>query len=227
MKRSASAWSGIVYAVLFVVGIFLLLDAEPESKTDQEILAHYADSGNRATQIVGFFVVCAAVLCFLWFVSTLRGRLQSAEPESRALSTLGFGAGVAGAALLVGSAALLAGIAFAVEDTSRFVPDPDTARLVVMTGYLLLIGAAVVNGVVVATTSVLALRTGVLPNWVGWVGGAAIAVTIAEIATLPVFAIPIWATIVSIVMLTGRTESVGQPDPVNLTTPADVPLPTG
>lgn len=198
MKRSDTSWSGIVYALLFVLGAFLLTTAEPESKTDEEILAHFADGGNRATMIVGFFVMVAAALCWLWFVNSLRSRLQTTAPEARSLSTLGFGASVAAASLLIAAATSLAGIAFVMEDTSRFVPEPDTARLVVMIGYLLLIGGALVNCVVVATTSVLALRTAVLPTWAGWVGVAAIALTLAEIALLPVLSIPVWAVIVSI-----------------------------
>lgn len=216
MKRFQAPMSGIVYAVLSVVGILLLVIAEPDSKTDEEVLSHYADSGNRAAEIIGFVLVSVGVVFFLWFLSTLRGRLQSFEPEPRTLSALGFGAGVAAAALSICSAALLAGVSFAVEYSSGFVVDPNAARYAVIVGYVLLVGSLLVNCVVVATTSALALRTPVLPSWLGWAGVAAVVLGIAESFVLPIFVIPLWVVIVSVVLMRRTSTTPAKVDVVDV-----------
>lgn len=193
--------SGIVSAVLVVVGIFLLVAEQIDEDTDEEILSYYAESGNRTGEIVGFILVTVGVMFFLWFLSTLRSRLSSVEPEPRTLSTLGFGAGSTAAALLVGAGALLVGTSFAAELSSRFVVDPNLARFVVITGYAFLTGSVLVNLVLVITTSVLALRTAALPTWLGWVGFAAVVLAIVEVFLLPVFVIPVWVLVVSVVLI--------------------------
>ena len=146
-------------------------------------------------------LVTVGVLFFLWFVSTLRSRLRSVEPEPKTLSTLAFGAAVAAAALLIGAAALLAGTSMAAEYSSGFVVDPNLARFAFITGDVFLVGSVLVNCVLVIATSVLALRSAVLPNWLGWVGFAAVVLAVVEAALLPVFVIPVWVLIVSIVLM--------------------------
>jgi len=207
MKRLGAPASGIVYAVLVVVGTILLVQESIDEDTDEQIRSYYADSGNRDTETVGFFLVAVGVLFFLWFISVLRSRLSSAEPEAKSLSSLAFGAGSTAAALLIGAAVFLAGTSWAVEIDNDFVVDPNQARFAVTTGYVLLMGAVLVNCVVVMATSVLALRTAVLPNWLGWVGFAAVVLAIVEVFLLPVFIIPVWVVVVSVVLMAGTSTS--------------------
>jgi len=207
MKLLRAPASGVVYAVLVVVGMLLLVQESIDERTDEQIRSYYTDSGNRTTQIVGFFLVAVGVLFFLWFISVLRSLLSSAEPEAKVLSTLAFGAGSTAAALLTVAAALLAGTSWAVEIATDFVVDPNQARFVVTTGYVLLMGAVLVNCVLVIATSVLALRTSVLPNWLGWAGFAVVVLAIAEAFLLPVFIIPVWVVVVSVVLLVGTSTS--------------------
>lgn len=201
MKRLGAPASGIVYAVLVVVGTLLLVLAAIDTKTDQEILSHYGDSGKRTGEIVGFILVTVGALFFLWFLSTLRSRLRSGEPEPKTLSALVFGAGVAASALLIGGAAVIAGTSFAAEFSSDFVVDPNLARFAVIIGFLFLIGSALVNSALVIATSVLALRTAAFPNWLGWVGFAAVVLAVVEAFLLPVFVIPVWVVVVSVVLM--------------------------
>lgn len=207
MKRVGAPASGIVHAVLVVVGILLLVQESIDTNTDEQIRSYYADSGNRNAEIVGFFLVVLGVLFFLWFISVLRSRLSSAEPEPATLSFLALGAGSTAAALLIGAAVLLAGTTWAVEIDSDFVIDPNQARFAVTTGYVLLIGAVLVNCLVVIATSVLALRTAVLPDWLGWAGFAAVVLAIVEMFLLPVFIIPVWVLVVSVVLMMGTSTS--------------------
>ena len=52
--------SGILYVVLWAIVIFALEGDTGDS--DSEILAWYADSGNRDQQLISFFLVLAASL---------------------------------------------------------------------------------------------------------------------------------------------------------------------
>lgn len=200
--RTTAPAAGIVYAVLSVVGMLLLILEEIDSSTDEEILSYYGDSANRTAEIVGFVLVLVAALSFLVFLSSLSGQLRDAAPEANTLTTLGFGAGVAAAGLLAGGGALLSATSNAVEISNRFDVDPNLARFAVSTGFVFVVASVLFNCVFVATTSILALRTTVLPTWLGWVGLAAIVLAIVEAFLLPVFVIPVWVLIVSIVLLT-------------------------
>ncbi len=80
---------------------------------------------------------------------------------------------------------------------------------------MLLVGSLFVSGIVVATASVLALRSPALPDWVGWAGVAAIVLGIAESLLLPVFVIPAWVVIVSIVLMRRAPTGDAQPDVVD------------
>ncbi|MDH3307967.1 MAG: hypothetical protein OEO77_10665, partial [Acidimicrobiia bacterium] len=201
--------SGIFYAVFATVGIMLLVISEIDSMPNGEILSHYAEGGNRTREIVGFFLVAAAALCFLWFMSTLRSRLRPAEAEPKTLSALVFGAGIAAAGLLVSAATLFVGTSFALEFSSTFTVDPNLAQFAFITGAIFLLSSVLVSCVVVAATSVLTLRTGAFPRWLGWFGFAAIFVALVEAALLPVFAIPIWVLVVSVVLMRNtRAEEI-------------------
>ncbi len=200
--------SGIVYAVLVVVGLFLLVIEEIDGDSDEEILSYFADGGNRAMQLAGSFLVAVGVLFFLVFVSTLRNRLRSVEPESESLSTLAFGAGITSAALMIGAGALLASTSLAAELMSRYVVDPNLARFAVGAGYLFVTAAVMTNGVLVIATSVLALRTAVLPSWLGWVGFAAVVLAVAEAFLLPIIVIPVWISVASVVLIVRTPTSL-------------------
>lgn len=210
MKRLGAPATGIAYALLAVVGILLLVQEEIDTATNEAILSHYGDSGNRGTEMVASVLALVGALFFLWFLSSLRSRLRQVEAETTTLSDLAFGSGVAGAVLFAGAVALLSATSNAVEISSRFEIDPNLARFAVTTGYVFLVGSVLFNCVLVATTSVLALRTDVLPTWLGWAGFAAIVLAIVEAFLLPVFIIPVWVLAVSVVLTRGTQTSQPQ-----------------
>lgn len=202
--------SGILYAVIYVIGVVLLVFDGIDEDSDDEIVSFFADTGNRTGHLIGFLLLAVGVVFFLLFVSTLASRLREVEAEPRILSALAFGAGAASAALLLGAGAVLSAPATAADDLSAFVVDPNSVRLTLFVGYLLLAGGAFTASVLMAATSVLALRTSVLPTWLGWLGLVAVILAIVEVFLLPVWVVPIWAVIVSIVLL-GRAPS-GAPE---------------
>ncbi|MGH3133688.1 MAG: hypothetical protein ACRDNY_08120 [Gaiellaceae bacterium] len=191
--------SGIVYVLLFVVG--LMVAPKSIGETDEEILAYYADSGNRAREISSFFIGIVAVLFFLFFLRTLHRRLRSVESEPKSLPALAFGAGVTSAALLVGAVALWTGTSFTIEDTSEFVVDPSLARYVDTTGYLLFTASVMVTSLLVGATSLLAVRTAVLPTWLGWVGLPVAVILLFAFFFFPLLVFWLWVLAVSVIFI--------------------------
>jgi hypothetical protein len=194
--------SGVLYAVFYVVGAVLLLFDAIDEGSDAELVSYFADSGNRAGHIAGFLFAGAGILFLLVFVATLGSRLRRVESEPRILSTLVVGAGVTSAALLLVAASLFASTAFTADELGAdFAVDPNAVRLTLYVGFLLLIGAVFTMSVLIASTSVLAIRTAVLPTWVGWLGFVAIVLAVLEVLLLPVWVTPLWAAIVAAVLL--------------------------
>lgn len=191
--------SGIVYVVLFVVAF--IVGPGDVGNSDEEILSYYADSGNRVSEIVAFFLVTVGLLFFIWFASTLRNRLRSVEPEPKSLSALTFGAGVASATLMMGAMSLFVAVAITAEDLDEFVVDPNTARVLENAGYLFFTASTMVAAILVAATSVLAIRTAVLPKWLGWVGLLVAVAALFAIFFVPLFIFWLWVLVVSIVLL--------------------------
>src|SRR5437016_1378245 len=89
-----SPMSGIAFVALWIATLIVTGNDVSSSDSDSKILAYYADSGHRHKHIIGFALVLAASLFFVWFLSVLRGRLARAEGGAGGLTTAAFGAGL-------------------------------------------------------------------------------------------------------------------------------------
>lgn len=161
-----SGVAGIAFVVLYVVG-FSVGGEPPDS--DAAITARYADSGERALELTAFFLIAAAALALVLFVSGARSLLARSEPQQRTLAALAYAGGIACAALVLVGNAVSRTTAFASDDEA-FKLDPDTQRMFESAGFLLFVSAAFAAILLVAGLSVGALRYGLLPRWLGWAG---------------------------------------------------------
>lgn len=206
-----SRWAplgGIIFIVLMVVGVGLLGDHPDPDAPDDEITKYLGDSGNLQRNIIGAYAWVLAGIGFLLFLTHLRSVLRSAEGGTGTLSNLGFGAGLIFTALLMASGATIAGVAAAVEFRDAPDIDPDFMRVLPQMGYgMLLLGGGFAAIVLVLTTSVIGLQTGVFPQWLSWLGILAAIVLIFAIIFLPMIALLIWVLAVSIVLLMRSGET--------------------
>ena len=72
-RFSTERWAGIAglgFVVAYVGAFAMGIEVGPSNR---EILDYYADSGNRAREVVAFFLIAAAALCLLLFVGLLGG----------------------------------------------------------------------------------------------------------------------------------------------------------
>jgi MFS family permease len=74
------------------------------------------------------------------------------------------------------------------------------------------VASTMVASVLVAATSVLALRTAVLPRWLGWVGIVVALALLVAVFFIPVFLFWAWVLVVAVVLAV-RTPSAQSPHP--------------
>jgi hypothetical protein len=191
--------SGVLYVVLWAVVIFLLDSDTGDS--DADIVAWYADSGNRNQQLIAFFLVLAASLSFVWFLSVLRGRLAQAEGTAGTKTALAFGAGLVAVTLWTIAMAVWMSISFAVDDTDEFVVDPNMDRLFGDFGYALWFGGTTIALLVVLCTALVGLRGQPIPRWLAWVSILVAITMLASFAFIPFLIWLGWVLVVSVVLI--------------------------
>jgi hypothetical protein len=214
VRDSRTEWgpiAGIVFAVLFVAAFFVQGELPSGDDSTAEFASFYDDSGNRAQVIIGSYMLFFASLFFLWFLGSLRGRLMAAEGAPGRLTPIAFGAGIVFVAMLMVGAACFASIAGDIEfgdEEVAAVASGDAARVVPQLGYpVLLIGGMFAVIAMICATSVLIMRTGVLPRWIGWYGFVAAVLLLAAVIFLPMIFFVLWVLFVSITMLRGAAAT--------------------
>jgi hypothetical protein len=212
-----SALAGVLFVALFAVALAL----SANSNDDPTELANWlADSGNRNQQFVAWFLFIASALAFLSFLGTLRDMLVRAEGGPGTLSSLVFGPGLVFIALYVVGTSMFAAPA-ALADESKFKLDPNTAEMFSDAGYLLLVAGVMVASILVLSASTAALRTGVLPAWLGWAGLIVAVAMLFAVFFLPILVFVGWVLVVSLIMLVAAWRVRGGAAP-----PPPAPAPT-
>jgi hypothetical protein len=154
------AATGIVFVVLSLVG-FIVFPTPPDLNSPAQDWASYF-LGHHDGVRSSIVVLSVAMFFFIWFLGTLTSVLRIATGSPR-LPSIAFAGGILGAAcLLVGLSA---------EAVAAFRPqgvDPLITRA--MNDIFVMVGVAAIPAFVAffAATSVVILRTGAFPGWLGW-----------------------------------------------------------
>jgi hypothetical protein len=192
------ALGGIVYVVLFIVGTILLYSGAPDSDSPPaKIVAYYSDSGHRDKISIGWVVAGLGVFFFLWFLSALRRAVRRWEGEDGYLTTLSAIGGAVYAALAFAALAVNMGIRTMSDDTYQHTVYPGLIHAADDAAYILhATGGAGASAMIIAA-SLAAMRAGVIPGWLGWLGIAAGIIALASILFFTQAAIAIWIVIAS------------------------------
>jgi hypothetical protein len=198
--------AGFAAALTFIVGVAASADSPDSSDSDAKVLAWYAKHSHRVGVIVGVFVLMFFGLFLLWFAAGLRERLRAADTDGR-LANVALGGAILCVALVwVGSfalAAIPAGISLGSEPA---VSNADVARFLPQMGF----GSILVGGMfgaiaLIVATSIVAIRTGVLPRWLAYLGFVCGVALLFGSVFLPMIALPIWLIAAGVVLLRGRS----------------------
>jgi hypothetical protein len=206
-------WSpaaGVVFVALWIIA-FAITSGSPDSgDSDAKIVSYYADSGHRARDIAGLFLILAAALFFIWFLAVLRSRLVRAEGGMGRLAAAAFGAGLVWIVLTFAAVVVFISPSLARADTSKFQLDPDTFRLLNDLGYALWFGGTTIAAVTVVATAVVSARTGLLPKWLTWLSFLVAATLLVAFLFIPILIFLGWVLVVSLLLLwKGADEPVG------------------
>jgi hypothetical protein len=188
-----AAITGVAFVVLYVAAFGLGIEV---GASDREILDYYADSANRAKEVVAFFLIAAAALAFLIFAGSLRSMIARAEQDRAVLAALAWSGGIASAVLVLAGNAVSRATAFAAM-SDDFELDPNLRRLAEDAGFLLFVSGALAAILLVVAVSLAALRHGVLPGWLGWAGFPAAALLTLAIAFVGFLVLALWVLAVS------------------------------
>ncbi len=191
--------SGVVFVVLWILAFILFGDEAGE--TDSESVSFFEDSGNRTKQSAAYFVILAATLAFVWFLSVLRGRLAGAKGKAGSITALAFGAGLVATVFWTLAPIFWMAISFSVDESDAFVVDPNTSLLVDNMGYAIWISGTTIALLVVLATGLVGLRTGLLPKWLALVSFLVALTMIAAFAFVPFRIFLGWMLVVSIVLI--------------------------
>jgi hypothetical protein len=198
-------WGGVASVALIVLWLIIVLsiDAAAFDSTDEEIRSFFdPDDGDSGWVLVASIFLGLAAITLLGFAGSLRTILRRAEGAPGRLAAVAFAGGALAAGLLLLVNAITLGVAAAVSFEDIEV-DPAAYRLVdaIVFGLLLQIGVAA--AVLIGATSIVALRTGVFPRWLGWAGVivAVLAFFTAFLFGIPLLLVLLWVLVVSYYIL--------------------------
>ena len=206
MVKSLGRWApltGVVFAVMLVVGVFVGNTPDNDASA-QKAVSSFAS--NRTDDRITVFLIAYATVFALFFAVALRSYLK-ARSEGDGLITLGF----SGMIIFVVGALTLVGTEFAATDVpAKISPAAEQALNVLQNDvfFALLVGA----GIFLIGSGLAIVANAALPKWLGWV-----AVPLAVIAVTPlgwlvaIFALPIWAAIVSVLMFMRQEAPAAAP----------------
>jgi hypothetical protein len=195
--------AGIAFVVLMLVGISLALSDLPSGDDPiSKFNSFYNDKGDRAKLIIGSYLMVLAGVFFFWFLASLRVKLLGAEGAPGRLTSIAFGGGLSFVTLLMTSAATLMTIEADISFGDEKFVSPDAARYLPELAYpILLIAGAFAAIAMIDAASILIVRTGVLPTWIGWFGFVAAIALLFGFLFLPLVALLLWVLFVSAAML--------------------------
>ena len=220
-----TALSGIVFVVLMLAGAAFIADVPKANASAQEIAAYLADSATHTRNIIGAYLWVIGGLAFLGFVAGLRSVLRRAEGDPGTLSNIVFGAGVAFTAVWSVSAGALAAVAYAVGFSGAPVSDVDVVRVFPQLGsLLLLLGGGFAGILLLVATSIVIVRTAVLPRWLA-AFGVLIAITLAvDVTYMNIVPLLVWVISASAVLFMRKNEPSIAAAPANESDGAGAPV---
>lgn len=197
----AAAISGILFAVLLIIGFVIILGTIPiDARNSEALFSVYGKNLLLTLNLVPF-----TGIAFLWFMGVVRDRLGRSEDQF--LATVFLGSGLLFLAMLFVLAAISGSVV-----TLFF----SKSKPLLSTGYYefaLTLSREILNtyalkmaGVFMMSTSTLFIRSHVIPRWIAFLGYALAAVMLLRIGHLDQLGwvslgFPLWILLVSLYIL--------------------------
>jgi hypothetical protein len=210
-RVEAAAIAGVAYAILAVVAWMLLGTRPSPSSSEQEWALWISDAGNRRLLVLGLSLGSVASIAFLWFVAVIRRRIG--EREDRFFATVFLGSALVYVGVWLAAIAMLAAPAMVWELSEGSTVDQETFNLAEgFAGGLMLVAGPSIQALFVASSSMMFLRTKVLPKWLAHAGFLFAFLLFSAPLLLPAnpplsFGFPLWVLLASVTILVTRLEA--------------------
>jgi hypothetical protein len=183
--------AGVLFAVIFAIGILTSGDTPDTDATGNEVISHYNDSGKF---FVGIVALGLGAVLLLFFAGVLRDRLRETGPEW--LATVAFGGAVVYAVAL----GIFGMSQLALLDASD-LGQPEVAQALNISDNDNFLPAVIGLAVVLLATAWHILASRSLPVWLGWVSLVLGVLAMAGPAGFVAFLLfPVWVLVVAIVL---------------------------
>lgn len=192
---------GVAFALLVVVWA-VLTHVPAAVDAPDHVLDLYDEPRVRAQAFAGALVLAVSAPCFVGFLADLVTLLRKADGSDGPLPTVALCGGIGFLALTLAAGTLFVVLPnlIAFDEVSADV-DPDIASVTVQVGYLLLFVYATVTAIgLVLATSVLGLRTRLLPRWLGLAGYLLSGLLLVGFSGPPLFLLLLWIAGISIAL---------------------------
>lgn len=187
-------WSGLVGAVVFLAGFIMVSsvpgggDVDPSDFDD-----YYVNDDKTGLAIAGLIVLCVGVIILVLFLHYLRTTIASE------FSGLAFSAGVAGFAVVMVGASLLASPSAVQSFSDADFVGEEVAHTFASAGFgVILIPGALLIGLAIAAFSIAGRQIESLPSWVTIIGLIVAVLQLVSIFFLPFLVVPVWLALASI-----------------------------
>jgi hypothetical protein len=204
----AAAIAGIVFSLLLGAALVLAqLSVLPNPGSADPLLT---STGDRDTVAIALNLVPFAGIAFLWFIGVVRDRVG--EHEDRFFASVFLGSGL----LFVGMLFVASAVADAlILDTAVRLSPTVWAFGRRISFVLLNVYAMRMAAVFAMSTATIAIRTDIIPRWLGFVGYAVGAALLVAVDVLPwlALAFPLWILLLSARILIAGFHPPADPAP--------------
>lgn len=194
----AGAIAGIVFSILFIISLVLIRISVPDNLLD----AGSRLLGSGKTVSLALNLLPFAGIAFLWFIGVLRDRIGAYE--DRFFATVFLGSGLMFLAMLFASSAVAGGIMMIYGAVPGKLMESGIYTFGRTVAYQTMnVYAVKMAGVFMITTCTLAIRTGIFPRWMAFLGyGLALLLllSIGYIFWVPIV-FPLWVLLISVHIL--------------------------
>ena len=200
--------SGILFVILFIPSYLSAPDSPSLTSSAQQLIDHLVSRQDEIIFLNGVLLIFAA-FCFLWFIGILHAVLQGAERDGYGFASVALTGGLLFVALMLAGAAIEIVHPATMSRFANFQRDPQVGFVsFALSGWMYRF-AFVGLAVLIAATSLVAVRTEILPRWLGWLGFVCAAVALLRFfGPLGGWLVMAWIVVVSVLMLSGK---VGRP----------------
>jgi len=190
--------AGIGAAILGVLGSLVYGDT-PDFVDDPAAIADFYSEESGAV-LAGNSLYLLSGIFLLWFVAGLRAGLERADGAGSPLAAAAAAGGGAGAALMIAAAAVAAVGGLRADEQGSIGPQ-SASVLWDISSILYGLAAPMAWAAAVLATAAVALRSSVLPSWLGWVSLVmGIALAIPPINFISIIVMNLWVIAVAVVL---------------------------